>query len=109
MMALGLTSCGNSHGKLIEKQIDAMNEYADEYAKDPKSSKLAKIDEKIQEVSKKMDKLDTPSESETKKLKEKYGDKMASAAQRYAKAKLGSMIGADLGDMMKGFGEAFGK
>ena len=109
IMALGLTSCGSSHENLVKKQIDAMNEYADEFAKDPKSSKLAKIDEALTEIAEKMDKMGEPSKSKAEKLASKYGADLLAAGQRYAQAKMGSVMGEGLGEMLKGLPEGLPK
>ena len=96
--ALAFTSCGNKQENAVKDQIKLMNEYADEFDKDPKSEKLAKIDKKITALEERMKGI---SEEDAKKLMSEYGKEMGAAAGRYMKAKLGTTIGG-MGKMLEG-------
>ena len=84
VIAVTFSSCGSSQEKLVKQQIDAMNEYADEFDKDPKSEKLAKIDKKLEEIAERAKDMDELSET----LVEKYKSTLETAMGRYMKAKL---------------------
>ena len=100
-MSCVLSSCGNKHESTLKQQINLMNDYADEFEKDPKSDKLAKIDEKLREVAEKMSSLKELPESEAKKLMTEYAGELSAASARYLKARTGTAIG-DIGKMLEG-------
>lgn len=97
VMAVTLSSCGSSQERAIKQQIDAMNDYADEFEKDPKSAKLAKIDKRIEEIAEKMKDMGDAPES----LLKKYRGDLETAGKRYVMAKVGSAAGG-LEDFLKG-------
>ncbi len=99
---VALSSCGNKQETAVKEQISLMNDYADEFAKDPKSAELAKIETKILDVAKRMQSFDQLSVDDTKKLTEKYGTEMSEAVLRYQTAQASSMMG-NMGKMLEGF------
>lgn len=108
-IAFAFTSCGNKHEKALKQQINLMNDYADEFDKDPKSPKLAKLDEKVHDAGERMKSLKDMSEADGRKLMNEYGKELGEASARYMKAKMGSAIG-DMGKVLEGFDlEGFGK
>lgn len=110
--AIGLSSCGNKAESSVKKQIELMNEYADTYEKNPKSASLESIEKKLADLEEKLSAAKL-TEADKKKLINEYGTEMGKAAQRYAKAKMGSTMGnfGEMGGkMLEGFNmEGFGK
>lgn len=100
-MAFVFTSCGNKQEKALKQQIDLMNDYADEFAKDPKSDKLAKIDADLRDLTERMKSMTQLSESEARELMGEYSNELSEASSRYLQARMGSAIG-DAGKMLEG-------
>ncbi len=100
LAACGICGCGGADG-LMRDQIKLMNETAEAIESKAPQEKINELEKRLEENGKKLEELKL-SDEEKKKLLEKHNDEMMKAGMRYAKAKMGNMMG-DFGKAFQGF------
>ena len=89
--AVGVVGCSDSRDKVIEDQLDIMEEMVgvlegvtDKESAEEAKPKLEELSKETEAIQARAEKLGDPTEEEQKELKEKYGEQMTEVAVKIA-------------------------
>jgi len=90
LIALACAACGDSHEKVMEDQLDLMEEMVaalegitDQASADRATAQIKDLEPRRKELEARMAKLGTPTEEQQNAFKEKHGERLQKIFQRF--------------------------